>query len=81
MKYMDPDDAARKERARERAERVVLHKGKLGDPEIDFSPIRGESAISLATRLSSESHSLSGTDLTRMPRNSLPVRFVPRARR
>jgi hypothetical protein len=77
---METGDAARKQRAKARSGRMVLHKARVGDPELDFSPVRGASAISLLTRLSSEAHSLAGVSGVAVPRASLPVRFVPRAK-
>gem|GEM_PF-2490365 len=78
MIAMDSADRARTERALARAGRIVLHKGRVGDPEVDFSPLRGPDALSLATRLSSEAHSLAGAEWVAAPRAELPIRFVPR---
>jgi len=47
---------------------MALHKGRLGEPEVDFSRVRGAEAISLLTQL------------TPLPRDQFPVRFVPRKR-
>ena len=55
-----------------------MHKGRLGEPEVDFSPVRGAEALSLLTRLTIESFSLAGHDLREYPRENIPVRFVPR---
>jgi hypothetical protein len=57
---------------------MVIHKSRLGQPEFDFTPVRGEAAISLATRLTVESFSLAGMASARHARDSVPVRFVPR---
>jgi hypothetical protein len=77
---VSPEDAARRERARQRAPRMALHKGRLGEPEVDFSPVRGAEAISLLTQLTLEAYGLAGIDVTPLPRNQLSVRFVPRTR-
>jgi hypothetical protein len=75
---MDSADRTRAERALARAGRIVLHKGRVGDPELDFSPVRGADALSLVTRLSSEAHSLAGVEWVATTRADLPIRFVPR---
>lgn len=56
---------------------MVIHKARLGQPEFDFSPIRGAAALSLAARLTIESFSLGGIANVRHARGSVPVRFVP----
>jgi hypothetical protein len=48
------EELARKQRAARRAETVSIHKGKLGDAPIDFSPVKGAAAISLLTQLTRE---------------------------
>ena len=67
----------RRERARARQQRVVLHKTRLGAEELDFSPIEGPEAISLLTRLSKESCQLAGLTEPPYERHQIPVRFVP----
>ena len=57
---------------------MVIHKGRLGLPEVDFTPVRGAAAISLSTRLTIESFSLAGMGDAQRPRDSVVVRFVPR---
>ena len=57
---------------------MVILKARLGQPEFDFTPVRGEAAISLATRLTIESFSLAGMANARHARDSVSVRFVPR---
>lgn len=59
---------------------MVLHKTQLGRAEIDFTPVKGAAAISLATRLTAESFSLAGMDPAVHPRRGVAVRFVPRTR-
>lgn len=59
---------------------MVIRKGTLGEPEVDFSPTRGAEAISLATRLSVQCFSLAGLGVAEYARASVPVRFVPRFR-
>lgn len=77
---MNADDLARRERAVKRAKEMVLHKARLSEPELDFTPVRGAAAISLATRLTLESFGLAGLDAPTYSRNDTPVRFVPRTR-
>lgn len=55
---MSSEERARRERAARRAQVMVLHKTQLGGRDVDFTPIRGAAAISLATRLTVESFSL-----------------------
>ncbi len=59
---------------------MVLHKARLGQPELDFTPVRGAAAISLATQLTIESFSLARLDNTQHSRDHMTVRFVPRTR-
>jgi hypothetical protein len=47
---------------------------------LDFTPVRGVAAISLATRLTIESFSLAGVANVQHPRDAIHVRFVPRNR-
>ena len=77
---MTTEELARRERATARAKVMVLRKARLGEPELDFSPVRGVAAISLATRLTIESFSLAGIADAQYSRASVPVRFVPRTR-
>ena len=74
------EELARKKRAAERSKVMVLHKTRLGEPEVDFTPVKGEAAISLATQLTVESFSLAGLDGGRHTRDRATVRFVPRTR-
>jgi hypothetical protein len=74
------EELARRERAASRAKVMVLRNAWLGEPELDFTPVRGEAAISLATRLTIESFSLAGIADAQYSRASVPVRFVPRTR-
>jgi hypothetical protein len=59
---------------------MVLHKTQLGRGEIDFTPVRGAAAISLATRLTAESFSLARLEPAGHSRKCVAVRFVPRTR-
>lgn len=59
---------------------MVIRKGRLGQPELDFTPVRGVEAISLATRLTVESFSLAGVSSAAGSRDRVHVRFVPRTR-
>jgi hypothetical protein len=71
---------SRRDRAAERGKVMVLRKGQLGQPDTDFSPVRGADAISLATRLTVESFSLAGIGSAAGSRDCVQVRFVPRTR-
>jgi hypothetical protein len=73
------DDLARKERAAKRRERMAIHKARRGEAEVDFSPVCGGEAISLATRLSIESFSLNRQEGPSYARQNIPVRFVRRS--
>lgn len=57
---------------------MVLRRGRLGDEEVDFTPVFGVAAIALATRLSAESWAMSGGPDTVIPRREMPVKFVRR---
>ncbi len=59
---------------------MVLHKVRLGQSEVDFTPVRGAAAISLATQLTIESFSLARLDNAQHSRDHMMVRFVPRTR-
>lgn len=65
-------------RAQARRERMTLHKGRLGEPEVDFSPVSGAEAISLVHRLTMASFSLAGYSRPTYTRAQIPCRFVPR---
>ena len=78
---MTHEELARRERAARRAETVSIHKGRLGDAPIDFSPVKGAAAISLSTRLTRESFSLARTEAPEYRRDEIPVRFVSRSQR
>jgi hypothetical protein len=57
---------------------MVVRKGRLGEPEVDFTPVSGAEAISLLTRLSIESFSLAGLEQRAYSRKDIPVCFIPR---
>ncbi len=59
---------------------MVLRKGKLGETELDFTPVRGAAAISLATRLTIESFSMARLESVQYSRDDMPVRFLSRTR-
>lgn len=59
---------------------MVLRKGKLGETELDFTPVKGAAAISLATRLTIESFSMARLPSVRYSRDDMPVRFLSRTR-
>ena len=65
-------------RAEARRGRMTLHKGRLGEPEVDFSPVSGAEAISLVYRLTLASFSLAGQARPTYTRAQIPCRFVPR---
>ena len=74
------EERARQERAAKRAKVMVLHKTQLGRGEVDFTPVRGAAAISLATRLMAESFSFARLEPAVHSRQGIAVRFVPRTR-
>jgi hypothetical protein len=59
---------------------MIIRKGRVGQPEVDLTPVRGVDAISLATRLTIESFGLAGIDSATGARDGVQVRFVPRIR-
>lgn len=59
---------------------MVIRKAQLGQREVDFTPVRGAAAISLATQLTIESFSLARLENARHSRDGIAVRFVPRTR-
>jgi hypothetical protein len=71
------EDAKRRERAEARRSRMILHKIRLGDPEVDLSPISGAQAISLVASLTRESWSLAGHEYPTYSRREIPCRVVP----
>ena len=77
---MTSDERARQERAEKRAKEIILHKTLLGRGEVDFTPVKGAAAISLATRLTAESFSLARLESPVQRRQDVAVRFVPRTR-
>lgn len=64
-------------RAKARAERMTLRKGRLGEPEADLDPVFGADAISLVSRLTRSSYSLAGRPKPTYTRATIPCRFVP----
>ena len=69
--------ADREARALARRRVAVLHKTRLQTNEKDLSPVRGAEAISLVTRLTTESWSLAGLEIPSYRRADTPYRFVP----
>lgn len=69
-------DDERRARADARRLRAVLHKGTLQAREHDLDPISGAAALSLVTRLTAESWSLSGLPWPSYSRHEVPHRFV-----
>ena len=74
---MTQEELARQQRAAERSKVMVLHKARLGQPELDLTPVRGAAAVSLATQLTIESFSLARVDSAQHSRAHMTVRFVP----
>jgi hypothetical protein len=70
-------DTERRQRAEQRRQRAVINRARLGEVEPDLHPIRGVEAISLVTRLTRESWSLSGRPWPEYTRSETPYRFVP----
>jgi len=66
----------RRARAEARRGRLSLRKASLGDAEHDFSPVRAEEAISLASALTAESWTVAGREIPRYVRADTPYRFV-----
>lgn len=65
-------------RAQARRERMTIRKGRLGDPEVDFSPVSGAEALSLVHRLTLTSFALAVLPQPTYTRAQIPCRFVPR---
>jgi hypothetical protein len=57
---------------------MTLRKSRLGEPEVDFSPVFGAEAISLVNRLTLASYDLAGYKRAAYSREQIPCRFVPR---
>ncbi len=69
-------DVARQRRAEARRKSATLTKTSLRAEERDSTPIYGAQAITLVTRLSRSSWSLSGRPVPSYPRAQIPIRFV-----
>jgi hypothetical protein len=67
----------REARARVRRETAVLRRTRLQPVESDLHSVGGAAAISLVTRLTEESWSLSGLERPSYRRREIPCRFVP----
>ncbi len=67
----------REERARERRRLATLRKTRLQAAEDDPGSVHGSEALSLVTRLTVESWSLSGREFPDYERAVIPCRFVP----
>lgn len=59
---------------------MTLRKARLGEGDVDFSPVRGADALSLTTRLTVEGFSLAGVPSSTPSQTRTHVRFVPRVR-
>ncbi len=63
-------------RARARQGRAILNKARLQKVEADPTPIRGDEAVALVHRLTTESWSLAGLEAPTYTRDRIPWRFV-----
>lgn len=59
---------------------MTLHRTRLQPHEADFSPVAGEDALSLVTRLTEEGWTAAGLPEPSYSRSEIPVRFVRRKR-
>ena len=71
------EDTGRRARAEERRRRATIRRTRLTLEEADPDVIRGGEAVSLVTRLTRESWSLTGREEPRYARHEIPIRFVP----
>lgn len=67
----------RRARAEARRQKAILRRGTLQADEPDLSPVSGPLALTLVTRLTLESWSLSGRAVPTYGRDTVPYRFVP----
>jgi len=63
-------------RAKARAERMTLRKGRVSDPEVDLNPIFGAEAISVVQQLTRTSYALARVAAPAYTRATIPCRFV-----
>jgi hypothetical protein len=75
---MSDRDDERRARAAARRSRIILRKSSSEAGEPDPSPIRGEAAVSLVTRLSATSWSLARLPMPSYARAQIPCRFIAR---
>jgi hypothetical protein len=57
---------------------MSLRKARLGDPEVDLSPVFGADAVSLVHQLTQVSYGLAGRALSPSRRAQMPCRFIRR---
>ncbi len=57
---------------------MTLRKTRLGEPEVNLSPVFGAEAVSLVYRLTRTSYSLARDAQPAYTRANMPYRFVPR---
>jgi hypothetical protein len=57
---------------------MILRKARVGEPEVDLSPVFGAEAVSLVYGLTRMSYSLAGQPLPVQDRAQMPCRFVRR---
>jgi hypothetical protein len=81
LTVVDGRDVERRARAEARLARTVLRKGVVGEREYDFSPVRGEAAVSLVERLTLEGWTEAGFELPTYSRSETVYRFAPRPHR
>ncbi len=70
-------ERARRVRAEARRGRATLRRGTLERYEHELQAVTGAEAISLVTRLTVESWSLTGREVPQYARQAIPCRFVP----
>ncbi len=59
-------------------ERMTIQKTRLGESEVDLSPVFGAEAVSLVYQLTRTSYSLARRAPPAYARANMPCRFVPR---
>jgi hypothetical protein len=72
----DGSSDERRRRAEERRANMTVRRTSLEAGEEDLSPVFGEDAISLLTRLSRESFQMTGADVPTYARDAIPCVFV-----
>jgi hypothetical protein len=65
------------DRAKARAQRMIVRKVRPGAPDVDLTPVSGDEAIALVHQLTRTSYALAGLPWPTYPRSNIPVKFVP----